>query len=93
MPSGSPLVLLAAGGTGGHLFPAEALAVVLAKRGVTVDLATDTRAAHFKFPARAVHLIPSATLRGRDPISLSAHRDHAGGRHRQGLADARRNQT
>jgi UDP-N-acetylglucosamine--N-acetylmuramyl-(pentapeptide) pyrophosphoryl-undecaprenol N-acetylglucosamine transferase len=65
------LVLLAAGGTGGHLFPAEALAVVLEQRGLTVDLATDTRAAHFKFPARAVHLIPSATLRARDPIALA----------------------
>ena len=43
---------------------------MLAKRGVTVELATDTRAAHFKFPARAVHVIPSATLRGRDPVSL-----------------------
>ena len=67
----APLVLLAAGGTGGHLFPAEALAIALEKRGLTVDLATDTRAAHFKFPARAVHLIPSATLRGRDPLSLA----------------------
>jgi UDP-N-acetylglucosamine--N-acetylmuramyl-(pentapeptide) pyrophosphoryl-undecaprenol N-acetylglucosamine transferase len=65
------LVLLAAGGTGGHLFPAEALAVVLEKRGLTVDLATDTRAAHFKFPARAVHLIPSATVRGRNPLALA----------------------
>ena len=45
--------------------------MVLEKRGATVDLATDPRAAHFKFPARAVHLIPSATLRGRDPFSLA----------------------
>ncbi len=69
--NGAPLVLLAAGGTGGHLFPAEALAVVLEKRGLTVDLATDARAAHFKFPARDVHLIPSATMRSRDPVSLA----------------------
>lgn len=69
--AGSPLVLLAAGGTGGHLFPAESLAVVLGRRGVAVDLATDVRAAHFKFPAREVHLIPSATVRGRDPLALA----------------------
>ena len=69
--SGAPLVLLAAGGTGGHLFPAEALAIALDKRGIAVELATDHRAAHYKFPARAMHIIPSATLRGRDPISLA----------------------
>src|SRR6516162_484556 len=66
----APLVLLAAGGTGGHLFPAEALAGALQKRGATVDLATDARVAHFKFFARTVHLIPSATLRGTDPFNL-----------------------
>lgn len=66
-----PLILLAAGGTGGHLFPAESLAVVLNHRGLTVDLATDHRAAHFKFPARDVHLIPSATVRGRSPLALA----------------------
>lgn len=68
----SPLILLCAGGTGGHLFPAEALAAALQKRGAIIDLATDRRAAHFKFPARAVHLIPSATVRGRDPVSLAS---------------------
>jgi UDP-N-acetylglucosamine--N-acetylmuramyl-(pentapeptide) pyrophosphoryl-undecaprenol N-acetylglucosamine transferase len=67
----APLVLLAAGGTGGHLFPAEALAIALKKRGAEIELATDTRAKHFEFPARAVHLIPSATVRGRNPLSLA----------------------
>jgi UDP-N-acetylglucosamine--N-acetylmuramyl-(pentapeptide) pyrophosphoryl-undecaprenol N-acetylglucosamine transferase len=67
----APLILLAAGGTGGHLFPAEALAIALQKRNAAVELATDVRAAHFEFPARAVHLIPSATLRGRDPFSVA----------------------
>ena len=69
--SGAPLVLLAAGGTGGHLFPAEALAIALDKRGIAVELATDHRAAHYKFPAQMMHIIPSATLRGRDPMSLA----------------------
>ena len=59
-------MLLAAGGTGGHLFPAEALAAALAVRGVAVELATDSRAVGYggKFPARATHVIPSATPRG-----------------------------
>ena len=64
-------ILLCAGGTGGHLFPAESLAVVLQKRGVAVQLATDTRTAQFKFPADAVHLISSATVRGRNPLGLA----------------------
>ena len=67
-------VLVAAGGTGGHLFPAEALAAALARRDVGLDLATDHRATHYSgnFPARATHIIPSSTLRGRDPFSLAA---------------------
>jgi UDP-N-acetylglucosamine--N-acetylmuramyl-(pentapeptide) pyrophosphoryl-undecaprenol N-acetylglucosamine transferase len=67
----APLVVIAAGGTGGHLFPAEALSVALRRRGIAVDLATDVRAARYgaNFPAREIHLVPSATLRGRDVIS------------------------
>ena len=64
-------VLVAAGGTGGHLFPAEALAAVLTNRGITVELATDHRAERYSGAFPAVHVIPSATIRGRDPISLA----------------------
>jgi UDP-N-acetylglucosamine--N-acetylmuramyl-(pentapeptide) pyrophosphoryl-undecaprenol N-acetylglucosamine transferase len=64
-------ILLCAGGTGGHLFPAESLAVVLKKRGLALHLATDKRTAQFKFPAEAVHLISSATVRGRNPLALA----------------------
>lgn len=67
-----PLIVIAAGGTGGHLFPAEALTIALERRGVVVDLATDERATRYgiAFPARATHLIPSATFRGRDVLSI-----------------------
>ncbi|MGZ3409462.1 MAG: undecaprenyldiphospho-muramoylpentapeptide beta-N-acetylglucosaminyltransferase [Xanthobacteraceae bacterium] len=67
----SPLVVVAAGGTGGHLFPAEALSAALAARGIIVDLATDERATRYgaAFPARATHIIPSATLRKSDPLT------------------------
>ncbi|MBY0407358.1 MAG: undecaprenyldiphospho-muramoylpentapeptide beta-N-acetylglucosaminyltransferase [Rickettsiales bacterium] len=41
-------IILAAGGTGGHIFPAEALAEVLMARGERVVLVTDSRFAQFK---------------------------------------------
>ncbi|NBN63372.1 undecaprenyldiphospho-muramoylpentapeptide beta-N-acetylglucosaminyltransferase [Microvirga tunisiensis] len=65
-------ILLTAGGTGGHLFPAEALATELVRRGWTVDLATDERADKYgaRFPARDVHIIASETLRSRSPLAL-----------------------
>jgi len=64
---GEKSVMLAAGGTGGHLFPAFALAQELGRRGVAVDLVTDARGDRYGtgFPARAIHTVPSATLAGR----------------------------
>lgn len=66
------LVVVAAGGTAGHLFPAEALAAALVRRDITVDLATDERATRYgnTFPARATHVIPSATLRKNNPLTF-----------------------
>ena len=66
-------ILLAAGGTGGHLFPAEALAHELIARGWQVHLATDARAGRYAgaFPAAAIHEIPSATIGSKNPLALA----------------------
>jgi UDP-N-acetylglucosamine--N-acetylmuramyl-(pentapeptide) pyrophosphoryl-undecaprenol N-acetylglucosamine transferase len=66
-------VLVAAGGTGGHLFPAEACAAALGKRGIAVHLATDRRATRYggAFADEAVHVVASATLGGRNPVALA----------------------
>jgi UDP-N-acetylglucosamine--N-acetylmuramyl-(pentapeptide) pyrophosphoryl-undecaprenol N-acetylglucosamine transferase len=62
----APFIVLAAGGTGGHLFPAESLARVLKARGVRVELISDDRVAPFAaaFPADAIHRIASGTVTG-----------------------------
>ena len=66
-------ILLAAGGTGGHLFPAEALAHELSARGWTVQLATDSRAERFavNFPGARIHPISAATLASKNPLALA----------------------
>src|ERR1700722_13590985 len=67
----APLILLAAGGTGGHLFPAEALGVELIRRGFRVRLATDARALRYSglFSKDTIDVVPSETVRGRNPLS------------------------
>jgi UDP-N-acetylglucosamine--N-acetylmuramyl-(pentapeptide) pyrophosphoryl-undecaprenol N-acetylglucosamine transferase len=64
-------ILLAAGGTGGHLFPAEALSNELAARGYAIELFTDERAKKYgaAFPARAIHVVRSASPRSAGLIS------------------------
>jgi UDP-N-acetylglucosamine--N-acetylmuramyl-(pentapeptide) pyrophosphoryl-undecaprenol N-acetylglucosamine transferase len=67
------IVLLAAGGTGGHLFPAEALAHELKRRGYGVHLVTDKRAERFAgtFPADEIHTVSSATIGSRNPVAMA----------------------
>ena len=71
--SNAPLILLAAGGTGGHLFPAEALGGALMKRGFRVRLVTDARALRYSglFTRDTIDVVPSETVRSRNPFSLA----------------------
>lgn len=63
--------VLAAGGTGGHLIPAFALAVELERRGHHVALVTDDRGA--KIPGKPdflpAHVLPAGRL-GKNPLAL-----------------------
>lgn len=60
-------VVIAAGGTGGHIFPAQSLAQELAKRGRRVVLMTDDRGHNYaqSFPQAEIVTVPSATFAGR----------------------------
>src|SRR5690606_2631883 len=66
--------VLMAGGTGGHLFPAMALAQELTRRGHVIHLMTDHRVASYGegFPAVETHIVPSATPSVRDPLKFVA---------------------
>lgn len=67
MMAASNPILLAAGGTGGHVFPAEALAAELLRRGHRVGLVTDTRGKGFgqTLPELPLYRIASGTPSGR----------------------------
>ena len=64
-PGASPLLVIAAGGTGGHMFPAQALSEAMLAKGWRVHLSTDARGARYTggFPDEvAVEEISSATF-------------------------------
>ena len=88
--------VLAAGGTGGHMVPAHALAVELRSRGHGVMLITDERGARFPglFDKVPVHILPAGRL-GGGPIgwlkalrSVVAGRSEARGLYRNHRPDA-----
>ncbi len=61
----APLMVIAAGGTGGHMFPAQALAEAMLDKGWRVKLSTDARGARYTggFPdAVEVEVLSSATF-------------------------------
>ncbi len=61
----APLLVIAAGGTGGHMFPAQALAEEMLARGWRVKLSTDARGARYTsgFPeGTEIEEISSATF-------------------------------
>jgi UDP-N-acetylglucosamine--N-acetylmuramyl-(pentapeptide) pyrophosphoryl-undecaprenol N-acetylglucosamine transferase len=66
------VAVVAAGGTGGHLFPAQALAEALIARGWTIVLASDERVAGLSqdFPAERRIGLSAATYRPGDPIGM-----------------------
>jgi UDP-N-acetylglucosamine--N-acetylmuramyl-(pentapeptide) pyrophosphoryl-undecaprenol N-acetylglucosamine transferase len=80
--------VVAAGGTGGHLFPARALAGELARRGHGVALAADARAAAYAAEDIGVpcHIVRSATPSGRGAFGTLA----AGATIASGTLQARR---
>ncbi len=67
-------VVLSAGGTGGHLFPAQALAQELLRRGRRIVVMTDARGRNYggQFPGAAIETVPSASFADRSLVALLA---------------------
>ena len=63
--SHQPMMMMAAGGTGGHMFPAQALAEEMLRRGWRVKLSTDPRGARYTdgFPqAVEIEVVDASTF-------------------------------
>jgi len=67
----APLIALAAGGTGGHMFPAEALAEELVRRGARILLVTDERGLRYadSFPREDTVIISAASPNVGGPVA------------------------
>lgn len=63
----APLIVLSTGGTGGHIFPAQALAESLIARGYRLELITDRRGDAYSGPLNKMnrHAIQAAGISGR----------------------------
>ncbi len=75
VPRPARLLLIAAGGTGGHMFPAQALAEAMIARGWRVKLSTDVRGARYAggFPALVqMEQVGSATFARGGPLARLA---------------------
>ncbi|MGJ3231355.1 MAG: undecaprenyldiphospho-muramoylpentapeptide beta-N-acetylglucosaminyltransferase [Oceanicaulis sp.] len=81
-------LLIAAGGTGGHMFPARAAADALIARGWEVQLVTDARGARHArdFPGRPVKVIEASSPFQKNPLKLPGALMKLG----RGLSQARR---
>jgi len=65
-------IVLSAGGTGGHLFPAQALAAELTRRGRKIVVMTDARGTQYPtyFPGAAIEIVPAAAFSDRSKLRL-----------------------
>jgi UDP-N-acetylglucosamine--N-acetylmuramyl-(pentapeptide) pyrophosphoryl-undecaprenol N-acetylglucosamine transferase len=63
-------IVLSAGGTGGHLFPAQALAAELAQRGRRIVVMTDARGHNYgaAFPGADIETVPSGSFANRSQM-------------------------
>ena len=66
-------IVLSAGGTGGHLFPAQAVAAELMKRGRKIVVMTDARGTQYPtyFPGASIEIVPSAAFSDRSILGLA----------------------
>ena len=72
MSSAKKLIVLASGGTGGHVFPAQALAEELQRRGYSLALITDSRGDAYSGPLGQIdtHTISAAAMSGRGKFGV-----------------------